>query len=75
MSKFNIGDMLKVKGENIVFKIDHFSSGLEFPDSDGWVTTIPRGWPVSPEGCAYNLDMCEKYTGAISVFERGEDNE
>ena len=74
MTDFNIGDMLKVKGENFVFKIDHFASGLEFPDSEGWVTTIPKGWPVSPDGWSHNPDMCEMYTGAISVFERDEDN-
>ena len=72
MNEFKVGDLVKVKGENIVFPIQRFSDGLEFPDSEEWVTRIPEDWLISTNGSAFNPDKCELYKGAVSVFVRGE---
>jgi len=61
MNDFKIGDMVKVKGENIVFPILEFTRGSH---------AVPDGWLQTNNFECYNPDKCELYNGAVSVFER-----
>lgn len=64
MNEFKVGDLVKVKGDNIVFLTASLSKGLKI---------TPDGWPIDIFGTARNPDMCELYEGATSVFEGIED--
>ena len=61
MNKFKVGDLVKVKGENIVFEVYSMTQGGKH---------VPDGWLIGIDCGYHNPDMCELYKGAISVFER-----
>lgn len=65
MNEFKVGDLVKVKGENIVFKLAGFAHGMRL---------TPDGWLIGAEYCGYSPEKCELYKGAISVF-KGDDDE
>ena len=57
MNDFKIGDMVKVKGENVVIEIYSIGDSCIF-DKDGW---------------SYETETISPYKGAISVLERAQD--
>lgn len=60
MSKFFIGDLVKVDGQNRVFKV----CGV----TDGRSESVPDGWLIDENGFAVNPNFCSKYKGATSCL-------
>jgi len=61
---FKIGDLVKVKGENRVFKVEGITKGLRLS---------PDGFIVGSDNLIHNPKFCEPYIGATSVFDKGEE--
>jgi hypothetical protein len=57
MNEFKVGDLVKVKGENVVIEIYSIGDSCIF-DKDGW---------------SYDAETISPYKGAISVFKGDND--
>lgn len=67
ITMFKVGDLVKIKSENRVFKVYGFT--------DDGSRVIPPGWLIDEEGFSINPKFCKKYTGATSCLNLNNDGD